>query len=207
MSTTIAVACPECHKQLKIRPELEGKKVRCKDCDAVFTVKLPAIKKAAPPKKPAPAPPKPSRRVEDEGEYDNPNPYGVTSLDLAHRCPHCAAEFESEDAVICLECGYNTQTREHIKPVKTIENTGVEQFLWLLPGIACVLAVLALIGLDIFWCFFLPEMVADGDFEFLASTPITLWLVVASLFAMYFAGRYAFQRLVLNPVRPQVEKH
>ena len=211
MSATIAIACSECGKQLKIRAELEGKKVRCKECGNVFTVRSPAVKKAAPPKKLAPpkAPPKPSRQVDDEGEYDNPNPYGVTSVDLAHRCPHCAAEFESEDAIICLNCGYNIVTREHIRTVKTVETTAGEQFLWLLPGIVCVLVIFALIGLDVFWCFYLPDMDRENDWTvwLLSSAPVTLWVVVCSLFGMYFAGKFAFKRLVLNPTAPEKQKN
>src|SRR5687768_16006642 len=101
MTTTIAIECSECGKQLKVRAELEGKKVRCKECGHTFVVKSAAIKKAQPKKAapPAPAKPtapaKPSGPAADEDEYDNPNPYGVTTLDLTPRCPHCAAEFES----------------------------------------------------------------------------------------------------------------
>jgi DNA-directed RNA polymerase subunit RPC12/RpoP len=39
MATTIAVSCPECHKQIKAPPDLQGKKIRCKACGHVFLVK------------------------------------------------------------------------------------------------------------------------------------------------------------------------
>lgn len=206
MSATIAIACPECAKQLNIRAELEGKKVRCKDCGHTFTVKAPPVRKPPPaPKKPAaPAPPKPAPPVLDE--YDNPNPYDVSAMDKGHRCPHCAEELESEDAILCINCGYNLATREHLRIVSTIETTGGEQFLWLLPGILCVLAIFALIGFDIFWCVFLGNLLADGDFEWLASAPIALWIVITSLFLMFFAGKFAVKRLLLNPVAPEYEK-
>src|SRR5262249_34976814 len=117
-------------------------------------------------KAPAPA----SKQVEGDDEYENPNPYEVTTLDLTPRCPHCATEFESEDAVICIGCGYNLETREHLKLVKTIENTGADQFLWLLPGVACILGIIFMILLDIFWIWFLPDLVEDDSFLWLLAT-------------------------------------
>jgi DNA-directed RNA polymerase subunit RPC12/RpoP len=207
MSTTLAIACPECDKQLNIRAELEGKKVRCKDCGHTFIVKAPPVKKPPAPKKTAPPPPKQGKEAAED-EYDNPNPYGVTAMELGHRCPHCAEEFESEDAIICVNCGYNIETREHLKTVKTFEKTGGDQFMWLLPGILSVVAIFVLIGVDIIWCFFLPDWVEDTGFpfEYLGYAPVVLWAVIASLFLMFFAGRFAVKRLIINPTAPEVEK-
>ena len=33
------------------------------------------------------------------------NPYGMTFEKLGNRCPDCANELESEEAVVCLHCG------------------------------------------------------------------------------------------------------
>ena len=124
MAEAITIICPECDKKITVPAAAVGKKVRCKDCDHVFAVKAPAAKptagkpagvKKTPPKKPrtaVKAKPKPT----DEDEEDD-NPIGVTALDTSPRCPNCANEMESEDAVICLTCGYNTRTRLQAKTV------------------------------------------------------------------------------------------
>src|SRR5207249_1834496 len=106
--------------------EIEGKKVRCKSCGAVFVAKAgppikPAPAKAAatkpakPPAKPA-TPPKPEPAKETlrfkEDEDDDGKAYGVTHEELGARCPECANAMESETAKICLHCGYNTITRQ-----------------------------------------------------------------------------------------------
>ena len=44
------------------------------------------------------------------------------------RCPHCTKELEP-GAIICLWCGYNTQTRVLGQTTKTVEKTGGEHFL------------------------------------------------------------------------------
>src|SRR5205085_12090110 len=93
----------------------------------------PSPELAAPP----PEPPKPVRSALDEELEADSNPYGVSTLDLSPRCPNCANELESADALICLHCGYNTQTRRWASTKKTIEHTGGENFAWLLPGLIC----------------------------------------------------------------------
>lgn len=203
MADIIAVRCPECGREMKVRAELEGKKIRCKDCEAVFPVKAPP-----PPKKPAPAkkpPAGPPKRTEDEGEYGNPNPYGVTTVDLTPRCPHCATELD-EDAVLCVNCGFNVLTREHLKTTRTVEGTGMEQFLWVLPGILCVLAIVALIGIDLYWCLLLGSHLADSSFDWLGYGGIKVWVVIASLFGIFFAGKFAIKRLLLNFTVPERKK-
>src|SRR5262249_12001216 len=66
----------------------------------------PAAKAAAETPK---APPAKKPHQDDEDEGIHANPYGVTTLDLTPRCPHCANEMVSEEAIICVYCGYNTQ--------------------------------------------------------------------------------------------------
>src|SRR6516164_9291454 len=159
------ITCPECSKQFKGKGDLQGKKIRCPFCREPFTVpeaeeEKPAPKPAA--KKPAAkagikaasksAPTKPTAGEDD----DNPNPYGITKLDIAPRCPNCANEMESEEAVICLYCGYNTLTRTWGKTDKVIEMTGGEHFMWLLPGLACALAIFLMVIFLILYCLVLP---------------------------------------------------
>ena len=134
------------------------------------------------------------------------NPYGVTDLDLAPRCPFCAQEMESEDAIICLHCGYNTQTRSHPAVKRTYANTGGEIFLWLLPGIGCAIGILALIG---FVCYLWLQLdpkdytkVWYGDFI----APAQIWGSIVSAGVAFFLGRFAIKRLIFHPTPPEKEK-
>src|SRR5437588_12293152 len=102
------ITCPECDKKFKTKADVRGKRIKCPFCAELFLVPS--------------ADDEPNTAIERrEGgpaavgaaaEADeNDNPYGVTELDLAPRCPNCAEEMESHDAVVCLHCGYNTLTR------------------------------------------------------------------------------------------------
>ena len=139
-------------------------------------------------------------------EADN-NPYRVSELDLTPRCPFCAKEMESEEAIICLHCGYNTQTRQHGATVRTYANTGGDQFKWMLPGIACVVVIIAMIGAICYLWLGLPnpEKVKEEWWkEFLM--PAKVWgSIVAGAFIVV-AGRFAVIRLILHPTPPEFEK-
>jgi hypothetical protein len=227
MATTILIVCPECNKQIKAPDNVLGKKVRCKFCQAAFVAsavgkgKAPAGKSAKPPAdKPAKAPAgkggpvkppadKPAKPALDD-EDDDPNPYGMVEVDLSARCPNCANELDSEEAVICLYCGYNTRTRELSRMRKVHDLTGGEHFLWLLPGIACALAVFLIIGFNIWYLLQIDKVVSwENDNFFLGMWTIggiKLWVVIMSLGGIWFAGKFAVKRLILHPKPPEVEK-
>jgi DNA-directed RNA polymerase subunit RPC12/RpoP len=199
MATNTVIACPECKKKFKSREDLEGKKIRCPACNHPFVVRSEAADKGPAPE----AKGKPKWEEED----DDPNPYGVTTLDLTPRCPHCANPLESADAVICLFCGYNTQTREMGYTKKVVAKTGGDQFAWLLPGFANVLGIVIFINLDIFFCLLLPDMVrGEEGWQLLDAESMRLWTVVISLFAIWTMGYYAYKRLILEPIPPEREK-
>jgi len=217
MATTILIVCPECGKQIKAPDNVIGKKVRCKFCQASFVAskgsgKPPAGKPAKPAagkaaKPPAGKPAKPSKPAVDDDEEDE-NPYGMREVSLSARCPHCANEMEDEDAIICLNCGYNTRTRELGKVVKTYDNTAGDQFMWLLPGIVCILVIIGTIIFDI-WYLMKIEDVVDMDAwwgALLAHGGIKLWVVIMSLFIIFFTGRFAIKRLIIHYSKPEVEK-
>jgi hypothetical protein len=212
MATAISVTCPGCKKAMRAPIEARGKKVRCKSCNHVFVV--PAAPARAPAGKPGARPqpgadavtamvPPPEEIEDDDGES---KPYGVLTMDLTPRCPHCANELESAEAVICLKCGYNLQTRDFHRTRTTLDVTGGDVFVWLLPGILCVILVLCLIGFDIWYCLKIKSIVAGEDWlEWLGSGFMRLWMVIFTLFIMYKAGKFAFIRLILNPTPPEIE--
>jgi DNA-directed RNA polymerase subunit RPC12/RpoP len=138
------------------------------------------------------------------------NPYAVTELDLTPRCPFCAKEMESEEAIICLHCGYNTQTRMHRKTQRTYANTPQEMFIWWLPGIVCVLIGLAAVGGILYlWLGINPNdpkhkeaWYANGDLLKAAQ----VWGTIVAGFTIWIAGYFAVKRLILNPAPPELEK-
>jgi predicted Zn finger-like uncharacterized protein len=166
----------------------------------------PAKAKSAPqPAKPAPEPA--PAKAHDEFE-EGRNPYQVTTLDLTPRCPHCAHEMESADSILCLNCGYNTLTRQHMGMKKTIARTPSERIFWLLPGMVCVVAIFAVIGGALAFWFGIQDPWQDptGD-------PNTLWLgvkvwvVIICCGIIYFLGRFSIRRLILHPTPPEIEKN
>jgi predicted Zn finger-like uncharacterized protein len=226
---TATVTCPECRKTFKGKIELDGKKVRCPRCQEIFRVRLgetlkvdlggaearEAIKaakqsqpepQAAPPPEPAaaaPAPPSAPSLDDDWANEDNPNPYGVTTIDLRPRCPNCANPLESDEAVVCLHCGYNTQTRAAIRLKKTVETTTGDRLTWLMPGLLALGGMIALILLSLFYCVALPAILGDS---FLVHESLRMWLTLILLGAMWPLGRYAMNRLVFNPTPPEKVK-
>jgi hypothetical protein len=196
MATPIVVSCPQCQKQIKAPPELQGKKIRCKGCGTTFPV---LAESAA---EPAPAKARPPVK-QDEEEGDG-NPYGMSEVQQSNRCPFCAAEMENPEAVVCLSCGYNTRTRQRIETKKVIETTAGDRMSWLMPGIICVGVVIVLIVLDILYLVWEPN--PKSDVSWLAYRGFKTWGIIASLFIMFFAGRFAIKRLIFNAIPPEKAK-
>jgi predicted Zn finger-like uncharacterized protein len=212
MADTLVIICPQCQKKFRHKSELEGKKIKCQSCNHIFLVQgVPLDKPGSGPAKPGSqaTQPEPAAKVNTrrwEDDDDDPNPYGVTELDIAPRCPHCANLMPADDAIICLHCGYNTLTREMGRVVKTIEHTAGERFVWLLPGLLCVAGMLLYINVDIFYCCSLPFIIEPGTWadDLFNAEASRLWIaVLPSLFALWALGYYAFKRLILNPVPPE----
>ncbi len=169
MATSFVILCPECEKQINVKDELVGKKIRCKSCENVFVVKKPKnvpepseeeeeVQKKAkskPTKKPqeenAEKPedegatfklkeePKPADSKKKPGADDddeNADPYALAADNkFVPRCPFCTNELESEQTVICKECGYNMVTRSATKlrkctnlPARKYSNGGCPPF-------------------------------------------------------------------------------
>lgn len=192
--STIAVACPECKKELNVPAELAGKKIRCKGCGATFPIQAKAQAKPAAKPKPAPA------KAPEEGE----GKFGFIEEDtkVTPRCPHCAGELDSEDAVICLHCGYNLRTRQKVEIKRVVETTPGDYFSHLLPGFVALIFIFLVIGFNLYYLLKLEDAVKGGDYEWLVYKGFKVWVVIFSLFFIFFAGKFAFRRLILNP-RPE----
>ena len=219
MASLIVISCPECKKQLKGPAELQGKKIRCKACSATFVVKAPAAGKTTVPvaaaaktkpiaKSPPPKPAKPARTPADDhaDDLEGKNPYKLTDVILSARCPQCAADMEEGD-IICLHCGYNTQTRVRHSTVTTWETTPADYTMWLAPGVACVVAILILIGLIVY--FWIPGgfkalgKVGTDDEAWWAHFSIRIYGSVMCAWIGWICGKFAFFRLIVNKTPPE----
>jgi ribosomal protein S27E len=216
MAEAILIACPECDKKIHVPAEAVGKKIRCKSCEQVFVVPAPAGKQAAKPaaktvpvKAPAgksakPPPKKPP--IDDDGDG---KPYGVTALDTAPRCPECANEMESAEAIICLTCGYNTVTRMKHQSRAVEHQTGGVWFWWLAPPITCAVFALIFLTSDILYTAKILSWVGgpDADYAFLASGGFIIWAVWAPTVPLIVAlTTFAAKRLIFHPRPPEREK-
>lgn len=204
----IKITCPECKKVIAVPPDLLGKKVRCKGCSKVFEAQKPTPAKEA--TKPAEAnkkKPLPGDDPDDDGKA-----YGMHDMILAARCPNCAKELASEDAVLCIFCGYNNLTRQIATTRKTYDITGSDIFMWNLPGTIGVIICLILVTFNIVymvkideWCS-AEEGKTDGPwYGFLAHGSIKLWLIIISGSILFTVGKFSFIRLVYEN-RPKEEE-
>ncbi len=206
MAEAITITCPECEKKITVPADAVGKKVRCKGCQHVFAVKAPAksaAAKAPAAKKPPAVKAKPKPTDVDE---EDDTPIGVTALDTAPRCPNCANEMESEEAVICLYCGYNTRTRLQAKTIAVEDVTFMTWFLWLLPGIICALCFIILLTFAILYSALVGRYVnSEIDwYAFITAGWFKIWFIWAptALFNVGF-GAFAVRRLILHPKPPE----
>ncbi len=208
----IIVKCPECDLALKVAEESVGKKIRCKKCEHVFVAKAPSAKAAKAGKggkekekekakaEPKAEPKKPSLLDEEGG----PKNYGVTDTELGARCPECANEMDEKDKV-CLYCGFNTVTRTRVRMRKVKEITGMQIFLWLVPGILCVFGVIGLFTFCILWSINADAWTKDQWYEFTAHYGVKIWMWIISLWAIYTMSRFAIKRLIIQPKPDEVE--
>ena len=212
------ITCPECKKKFKGKLDLEGKKIRCPFCEKAFVVKLDAAAKAkaaaakeekdkAEKEKAAvqaAEAPKPNLLDDDD---EGSNPYAAAEQDLTPRCPNCANPLESKDAVICLYCGYNTLTREVGRTERLMGHTFGQHFVWLLPGMLCMLGIFVIIIGLLYHCLVLPGTFdPDSALRFLDHESMRLWPILMSLSVLWSLGMFAYSRLILHPKPPKVEK-
>jgi len=195
MPALMMIRCPHCKKQLKGPVELQGKKVRCKACAKVFVVEdtapLPAGKPEAS---------KPGLKGKDAPTGQM---YRMTeALQGVPRCPHCAAEMESEEAIICLQCGYNQLTGQRINVVKTYNTTATDIFLWRLPGMICAAIAVGMLAFIGYLWFGLQGTDPDNNPAWWVF-PSQIWGSVLAAFTLWAAGKFAVKRLFTKSMPPE----
>jgi hypothetical protein len=97
-NSDVSVVC-QCGKSLKVPAKFAGKAVKCPACQTPIRV---------------PGAEKPASSGQDDtfvnrGLLELLDEAGFTATRTGHRCPSCRAELPQE-AVICVECGYNFET-------------------------------------------------------------------------------------------------
>jgi len=136
-------------------------------------------------------------------------PYSMTDVNLLPRCAYCAAELPSEDTIVCLNCGYNMQTRTRVEPKRTYAITPQDIFIWRLPGIICAVVCLLFVAFVAFLWLGLERLAEHNKnawWTFLAALWFEIWGSVFAGFIIWFTGYLAYMRLVVNRNPPEEEK-
>lgn len=113
-TSTIAVKC-ECGKKFAAKSEWAGKKVKCPACSNPVRIPGGAV---APPTKKTPPPVPAGDDASIGGLFDE---VGFNTEDgSAHRkCPECRAPM-SDEAIICIACGYNENTGKKMETYRPV---------------------------------------------------------------------------------------
>ena len=219
MAAVLNVTCPNCGKALKVPAELEGKRVKCKGCDKPFPVAAPKpAAKAPPPAEASGARPEPPAAAspdrykvtwDDEADNDG-SAVGVIKEEDVPRCPHCAKELNPPDAVVCVNCGFNSRTRSKAETRKVYEPTGAEWASHLFPGVAAVTAVVVLMVLDVVCAFNMRSWMEGGMLEddavgldgkkkmYVSPGAFIMFVLFGSIVAIAPLARIGFKRLFVN---------
>ncbi len=115
---------------------------------------------------------------------------------------------EDEHAVVCLFCGYNTQTRTLGTTKKVASQTGGDKFKWQLPGVICLVLLFVLVLLQNLFILWLGRDARGKDGFInnnLYSEPIFLWATMITAGILWAMGRFVLKRLVLEPTPPEEE--
>jgi DNA-directed RNA polymerase subunit RPC12/RpoP len=221
MTATISITCPSCNKKMIGPAAALGKKIKCKACSHVFvaagdetnaTAAKGTAKKSTPSsdakgKAPA-AQSKPAidkNRMLDPEDADPSRGYGFEEAtpDSVARCPQCAYEMESPEAILCLTCGYNLLTRNRLHMKKTYETNFMDWVYWLTPSIAATLGCIACVGFGVFLWTGLKWWYGDWWFSHFS---IQIWFSVFAIGGAWASGKFAFKRFVYEFHPPEKVK-
>ncbi|MSQ92968.1 MAG: hypothetical protein EXR98_00260 [Gemmataceae bacterium] len=207
MAASAVVTCPECEKKFKPKTDVQGKKIKCPFCTKPFVVpaaaeakdtKSTSVKAADAKVDPQPQPVR--------SEYDaDPDPYGVKNVELVPRCPNCTHEMENEHAIICLECGYNTLTRQWGKTEKTIGISLQQHLKYLGPALgSAFFSFVFLIGMLIN-AIYVPYWVAGDTWIVMFDTEaLRMWSTIILLGVIWGAGIFCFKKFIEKPKPDEV---
>lgn len=225
MAATLDISCPHCDKGIKVPAELAGKTIRCKACQKTFPVgggpkpaakpapaKPAAAKPAAPPADVIPFKDDEPAKKKPADDDDDANPYGVVSDGVEiPRCPFCAKELDPPDTKICLHCGFHLTERKRRESKAVWEPSNEDYFNHLGPAVGCVVAILVMLGLDIYFMTNMREWLTGSIVDLDEKDPITgdqkfivgplcfnLWLAVITAGIGWACGKFAFIRLVYH---------
>ncbi len=189
----------------------------------------PARPAAAPPADPnapipfADEPPKKSPFDDDDEGYEagkKPNPYGVMKDDLdIPRCPFCAKELDPPDTKVCLNCGYDLLERRRHDTRKVYELTTGDYIMHWLPGIACVLAIGALVTVSVICGLQMRDWLTGSFLDSEEKNEITgktkfyvppfcfnIWIWVICAWLSFKSAKFAYRRLIVGWRPPEVVK-
>src|SRR5262245_14554709 len=213
MSSAVQMDCPNCEKSLKIPPAVFGKKIKCKHCGHAFVVQDPDAKPAKP-AAPASPPPPPTKKPYDDDD-DGPSNIGVVEESDVPRCPHCAAELDPPDAVVCVNCGFNNVTRAKAETKKVWAPGFEDWFQHLLPGIIALAICIGLIVFNTISIMRMREWLEGSFLEmdekdaagrkrfYIAPGAFIFFFLVPSLAMFVPAIKFAFKRLVKEYMPPE----
>lgn|SRR5262245_31566054 len=210
MPATLDISCPKCGKALKVPTQLEGKKIRCKECQQVFQVSAGKAAAATPP-----APEKPKNPFLDDDEDlapgQAPKPMGVVQESDVARCPHCAKELDPPDAVVCVNCGFNNVTRVKANIKKVVAPEATDWINHLGPAIIALILAIGLIVVDIICIVNMSDWMAGSALEMEEKNPVTgktqyyvmpgaftAMIIAASVVVIIPAARFAIRRLAFD---------
>jgi hypothetical protein len=198
------IVCPACTKKFRGKEGLEGKRIKCPLCTTPFVVTSEQIKAGAgqPKGKATPT----LQRVTWTKDDEDSTAYQLGKFDIRPRCPNCANLMESEEAIVCLFCGYNTQTRQWGNTLRTTSVTGGQHFVYLLPGLMFALMLLIFIVGILMFCNDLPGLVTNTWAWFFDHESMRMWIVGIALCFMWVFGWLSVKRLVLYPKPKEREK-
>jgi DNA-directed RNA polymerase subunit RPC12/RpoP len=220
MADIAPITCPDCKKKFKPKADVRGKRIRCPFCTGSFIVpimdeendddEVPSTAIQAKGDRDAPIPLTEAATVAPGGapppDEEGDNPYGLTHLDIAARCPNCAHLMPSEEAVVCLNCGYNTLTREWGKTEKTIGISFGRHLVYLMPGLLCLALMLFCIMERLYYSIVWPFVVEGKTWgSWMDHESLRMWGTMISLSSIFALGRYCYIRFVVRPLPEEIK--